>query len=452
MNNASLTKDREMINLEKTTFTNELSTQFLSFVETATSPFHVVKSIEEQLQNNGFEALDFNQTWKLSPGKAYYSIPYGTTLFAFRTPDEISENSAARIIASHIDQPCFKIKPSADVKEHSYHKLNIEAYGGAILNTWLDRPLSIAGKVALRSDHIFSPEVKLIDVDQPLLTIPNLAIHMNKKVNSGVELNKQVDLLPIFSLCSEFEEEDFTFTNYLAEILKVSEEDILDYDLYVYSKEQGCILGAKNELYSCPRIDNLSSVYAQLQALLRGESSEKDFLISIFYDNEEIGSKTKQGADSMLAPIFLKKLLYTFGYSDSDICNFMMNSFLISTDVAHATHPNHRERHDITNLTRINHGVAIKINGNQRYASDTEAIAVIQQICETYAIPYQKYVNRSDIAGGSTLGTILSSWLPIKTVDLGIPILAMHSIRETAGTKDEISLMRLLHAFYSCEK
>lgn len=436
----------------KPTFTNELSTQFLEFVETATSPFHVVKSIEQQLQENGFEPLDFNKTWALSPGKAYYSIPYGTTLFAFRTPDDISDNSAARIIASHTDHPGFKIKPFADVEEHSYHKLNIEAYGGAILNTWLDRPLSIAGKVALRSEHTFAPETRLIDIDRPLLTIPNLAIHMNRKVNSGIELNKQTDLLPLFSLCSEFNEEELTFIEFIADYLNVNAEDILDYDLNVYSKEPGCILGAKKEFYSCPRIDNLSSVYAELQALLRGDHSEKDFLVGIFYDNEEIGSKTKQGADSILAQIFLKKLLYAFGYSDGDIYNFMMNSFLISADVAHATHPNHREKHDITNLTRINHGVAIKINGNQRYASDTEAIAIVQQICEKYAIPYQKYVNRSDIAGGSTLGSILSSWLPVKTVDLGIPILAMHSIRETAGIKDEISLMRLLHAFYSCEE
>lgn len=436
----------------KSNFTKSTITEhFLPFINTATSPYHVVNTCIDELLENDFEELDFHKDWNLIPGHSYFTIPYDTTLFAFRLGSHISEQTIFRITASHTDHPGFRIKPNPELAEKGYLKLNTETYGGAILNTWLDRPLSIAGKVTLKSDRPFSPQKRIIDFKRPLLTIPNLAIHMNRNINSGMELNKQTDMLPLFSMKQEGTEEHDFFLSFLAEELKIDKSEILDFDLYIYNTENSCILGRKQEFLSSPRLDNVTSVYASVQALINAQTPKEDILISAFYDNEEIGSKTKQGADSLLTQIFLEKLYNGLSMSHNSLLNTIMRSFLISADVAHGYHPNHGEKNDLTNIPLLNKGVVLKINSSQKYATDTEAIGIIQQICHAYDIPYQKYVNRSDIAGGGTLGSITSSWLPMKTVDLGIPLLAMHSARETAGIEDELALLNLLYAFYSCD-
>lgn len=423
---------------------------FLDFIQKATSPYQVVATTIDQFQKEGFIPLEFGSPWNLVPGGKYYTKPYDTTVFAFRMPKQVSSHSRFRMCASHTDHPGFRLKPNPDIKERGYWKLNVETYGGVILNTWLDRPLSLAGKVTLKSDDIFKPECRLVDCKQPLLSIPNLAIHMNRNINAGIELNKQVDLLPLFSMSVGTGSEGDDFLSYLAEQLEVDPSNILDFDLYVYNSEVGCVLGKENEFYSAPRLDNLTSVYAGMDALCKADSHPSDIAICAFYDNEEIGSRTKQGADSAITQMLLHKIADACHLSEQQLQDCIYKSFMISTDVAHALHPNHGEKNDITNYTFLNEGVVIKINANQKYATDTEAIGVIQQICEKYQIPYQKFVNRSDIPGGGTLGTITSSWLPMQTVDIGVPILAMHSAREMSGVKDVQYLSSLLFSFFTC--
>lgn len=423
---------------------------FLSFLNHATSPYHTILSCCSHLEESGFESLEFTNSWKLEPDKSYYTILYGTTLFAFHIGNEISEKNAKfHIIASHTDHPGFRIKPFASIHEKGYLKLNTETYGGAILSSWFDRPLSIAGKIVLKSNEIFQPEVQFFDYQQPLLIIPNLAIHLNKKTNSGIELNKQQDMLPILSLEEKTNASKDSFLSFLSKELNVAYEDILDYDLTIYNPEPGCKLGLNLELLSAPRIDNLSSVYASLKALCQTENLHSSIVtVAAFYDNEEIGSSTKQGADSYATQIIMEKIYEGLSFSKNALNNSITKSFLLSADVAHGYHPNYGNKSDPTNHVSLGKGVVLKMNSSQRYATDSEAIGAIMQLCNSFDIPYQKFVNRSDMVGGSTLGSILSSHLPMHTVDLGIPILAMHSARETACEKDLQSLLALCRAFY----
>lgn len=425
----------------------------LQFIKKATSPYHVVKEGITLLEKHGFEKLDLKTPWTLQKGGCYYTAPYDTCLFAFIIGGGIDHTPSFRIGASHTDHPGFRIKPNADLSEKIYCKLNTETYGGPILNTWLDRPLSIAGKVSLRSSHPFSPETKLIDLQKPLLTIPNLAIHLNKTINQGTELNKQTDLCPLFSIKDMKEENDKDiFLSYLSRQMNTTKDHILDYDLYIYNAEEGCLLGAYDDFISSPRLDNLTSVYALLESLIscscQNQVSKKHISLAACYDNEEIGSRSKQGADSMITSIILKKIYQGLHLSNDNFINSVMDSFCISADVAHGLHPNYVSKYDPTNIALLNNGVVLKLNYNQKYATDTEAIAAIQQICHSGNIKYQKFVNRSDQPGGGTLGSILSSWLPIKTADLGVPLLAMHSARELMGIKDQEALSALMRTFF----
>lgn len=426
---------------------------FFNFIKKATSPYHVVSESVALLEQHGFQKLDFTTSWSLHKGGCYYTVPYDTCLFAFTIGQTINNNPSFRIVASHTDHPGFRIKPNPELSEKLYCKLNTETYGGPILNTWLDRPLSVAGKVSLKSSEPFQPNKKLIDFEKPILTIPNLAIHLNKTVNQGVELNRQTELCPLYSMKQDaLDNEEHSFVSYLSKQLSVDMESILDYDLYVYNTEEGCILGTNDDFISSPRLDNLTSIYASISSLIDSIESIglKDHISFVAcYDNEEIGSRSKQGADSMITSILFKKIYEGMALENSNLINSLMNSFCISTDVAHALHPNYSSKYDPTNLAFLNNGVVLKLNYNQKYATDTEAIATIQQICHSKHIKYQKFTNRSDQPGGGTLGSILSSWLPIKTVDLGIPLLAMHSARELMGRKDQQSLHDLINAFFT---
>lgn len=419
----------------------------IEFIETATSPFHVVEKSAATLKEKNFTKLDMKQPWSLTKGENYYVIPYPSTLFAFTVGNDTEESSDFRIIATHTDHPCLMIKPQADMTSNGYRKINTEIYGGPILNTWLDRPLSIAGRVAIASDSIFEPEMRFIDIKKPLLTIPNLAIHMNRDVNKGVELNRQIDMIPIIGLVNDTLNKDNYFMNFLAKELHVEVDSILDFELYIYNTEKGQLIGAEEEFISSPRLDNLTSTYAALRAITDTNRTTGINVIALF-DNEEVGSKTKQGADSTLMTMLLEKIYEGLGFTHARCLEAMMRSMHLSVDVAHAIHPNHAEKSDPTTFAKLNEGIVIKINNNQKYATDAKAVATLQQLCKTHDIKYQKYVNRSDIAGGGTLGSLVSSQIPMLTADLGIPMLAMHSARELMGVKDQTYMNQLLYAFF----
>ena len=422
--------------------------ELMEFIETATSPFHVVAKSATLLKENGFTELDMKQPWSLEKGGTYYTIPYPSTLFAFSVGENTVDSSDFRIVATHTDHPCLMIKPLADMSSNGYRKINTEIYGGPILNTWLDRPLSIAGRVAIASNKIFEPEMRFIDMRKPILTIPNLAIHMNREVNKGVELNRQTDMIPIIGLVNDNLNKDGYFMNFLAKELGVEADKILDFELYIYNSEKGQLVGAEEEFISCPRLDNLTSTYGALLAMTNKNRNDGINVIALF-DNEEVGSKTKQGADSTLMTMLLEKIYEGLGFSHTRCLEAMMRSMHLSVDVAHAIHPNHSEKSDPTTFAKLNEGIVIKINNNQKYATDSKAIATLQQICESGNVKYQKYVNRSDIAGGGTLGSLVSSQIPMLTVDLGIPMLAMHSARELMGVKDQTYMNQLLHTFFT---
>ncbi len=428
--------------------------ELLEYINKATAPYQVVEEGIKKLKATGFLELNMKEKWNLQAGGAYYVMPYATSLFAFTIGGEWKEGQNIRIAAAHTDHPGFRIKPKAEMITGNYFKLDTEVYGAPILNTWMDRPLSIAGRVALKSDNPFYPEMRILDIKKPLLIIPNLAIHINRDVNKGVELNKQTDMIPLFAIKKETRNKDQLtnekqfFIQYLAEQLKVQAEDILDYDMYIYNGEEGSLFGMDQDFISCPRLDNLTSVLALLKGVISGRRCSGINLIAL-YDNEEIGSRSKQGADSAFLNMLLEKVYTGMGINGGNELNeAVADSMLLSVDVAHAVHPNRPEKYDPNNQTVLNGGIVIKIDSNQRYTFDTEAIAIVQQICDKAGVKYQKFVNRSDMPGGGTIGSIISSWLPMKTVDLGVPLLAMHSAREMMGAEDQEHLEKLIHKFF----
>ena len=418
----------------------------LQFIEESVSPFHSVEAGARFLAANGFAELLLDEVWKLKKGGRYYMRVYGSSLIAFavgRNP-----RSGLRIAAAHTDFPCLRVKPAAAVSANGYGKVNVEIYGGMIRSTWMDRPLSLAGKAVLRGKDAFHPQVRLVDFARPLMTIPSLAIHMNRKVNEGVELNPQKDMLPLLTMAAGKEAEADFFLGLLAEELSCRQEEILSYELTVYPVEAGCTLGAKQEFISSPRLDNLTSVKACLSGLVHAVKPDGIEAAALF-DNEEVGSRTKQGAGSLLLPMLLERLYLGLGYTREAYLQDVAGGFMLSVDVAHAMHPNVPEKNDITNKPVLNGGVALKIASSQAYAGDGEAAAVAAALCRQAKIPYQYFVNRSDEKGGATLGSILSALLPMRTMDIGVPILAMHSVREMMGNEDQAYLEALVQTFFS---
>lgn len=426
---------------------NAVISNLKDFVTEATSPYHVVAKSKQILDESGFTELPFGSAWNLEQGGRYYTIPYGTTLYAFTIGKEPSNLPSLRIAAAHTDHPCFHVKPLPEMKEHSYLKINTETYGGPIINTWLDRPLSVAGKVCLKSDVIMQPKTVLFDAKVPLLTIPNLAIHMNREVNKGVELNKQTDINPLIGLFNQTLNDKSYFVDYLARELQVEPDNILDFDLTIYCCEEPDTIGMNQEFFSSPRLDNLTSVVACLNGIVR-DNNEKDIHVIALYDNEEIGSRTKQGADSSLTSMLLEKIYTGIGHGRANLYNAYFNSMILSVDVAHCLHPNFIGKNDPTSYCELGKGIVFKLDSTQKYSYDTEAIAILEQICHANDVSYQKFVNRSDATSGSTLGSLISSWIPIKTVDIGVPLLAMHSARELMGTQDQIELEKVIDGFF----
>lgn len=427
----------------------------IDYINKSVTPFHAVKEAETLLKEAGFEELPFYGNWNVVPGGGYYVEVYGKTLAAFTLGENVRDGKNPgtvnlRAAAAHTDYPCLHIKPKAEMASGRYLKLNTEVYGGPILNTWFDRPLSVAGRVAVRSGKVFEPEIRLIDSRRPIAVVPNLAIHMNREVNGGVEIKKQTDLPALLGELTDGWNKDSFFLQYLAGQLDVPTEDILDFDLYLYSLEEGCLLGFREEYISAPRLDNLTSCYAAVQAIIKNRR-KSGINAAILYDHEEIGSRSKQGADSAVFTMLLEKLYEAADLGGIRLREDILSGFLLSADVAHALHPNRPEKYDPVNQALMNDGVVIKINSGQKYTFDTEAVASVQQLCDQAGIKYKKFVNHSDQAGGGTLGPIISSWLPMKTVDIGVPMLAMHSARELMGMQDQEHITRLIGEFYRQE-
>jgi aspartyl aminopeptidase len=422
--------------------------ELVDFLYESPTAFHAVESVKSMLSPLGFKELKEEEKWDLVKGGKYYIVKNESAIVAFTVGEGEIEENGFKIIGSHTDSPTFRVKPSPEiVSESSYVKLNTEVYGGPILNTWLDRPLSLAGRVVLRSENPLYPQIRLVNIKKPILIIPNLAIHMNRNVNSGVELNKQKDMLPMLSLVNETLEKDKYMLNTLAAELSVAAEDIMDFDLFLYEYEKGSIIGLNNEFVSSGRLDDLAMVHASVTALCRSEAG-KSTNIAACFDNEEVGSSTKQGADSELLPSILERIAICLGKNREDYYRALAKSFMISADLAHAVHPNAGEKHDPINRPVINRGPVIKINANQSYTTDSVSAAVYEQLCRRAGVPVQKFVNRSDERGGSTIGPISSTHLHIRSVDIGTPILAMHSVRELGGTMDHTYVTRSFEEFY----
>lgn len=420
--------------------------KLFEILEKGTSQFHVVEATREQLCKNGFEEVSLKDNWDLKKGGKYMMVHHGSSIFAFTIGSEFEAEDGYRIAASHGDFPGFRLKPNAGVEAGGYLQLNTETYGGAILSSWLDRPLSVAGRVILKSDNVFAPEVRLVDLKRPVLLIPNLAIHFNREMNKGVELRKQVEMLPIYGTSSEELTKD-AFLNAIAEELGVEASKILDYELTIYNTDKPVCVGLQEEFVSAPRLDNITSTQALIEGITANTRTKGINMMCVF-DHEEIGSRSKQGAASTILPHIIEKIYLSMGYSLLDCKNAMEDSLFMSVDVSHAYHPNYGAKYDITNKHVMNKGFAIKEACSQSYATDSEAIAIVQQICDQEGIAYQKFVNHSDSVGGGTLGAISSAILPVRTVDMGVPLWGMHSSRETMGVKDYESLVKFLTAYY----
>lgn len=424
------------------------TSEFLSFLDRGVSPAHAVANAAALLSSCGFSALGYGEPWTLTPGGKYYVPVFDNSLVAFALSQHVCASDGIRIAASHTDWPCLHIKPEPELLSGGCLRLNIEPYGGAIYASWLDRPLSLAGTVALRGRDPLHPEVRLVSWDRPVLTIPNLAVHMNREVNNGVALKANVDLLPICRTAERTWSKDGYLLSKLAERLCVLPEEILSFDLCAFNAEKSERIGFEEDLLSAPRLDNLTSVYGCIRALADSPCS-RGINVAVLYDNEEIGSNTKQGADSAMLGSILEKLCLSLGLDRAAFLDACANGMLLSCDVAHAAHPNHMEKLDPVCQSVMNGGVTLKMNFNQRYPTDAVSVAIVEQLCRDYSIPVQRFMNRADLRGGGTIGAMASALLGMRAVDVGVPILAMHSARELMGIRDEESLTRLIAAFYS---
>lgn len=512
-----------------------LANELLDFINNSPTMYNAVLYSEEYLKNNGFKKLDLKKKWEILVNGRYYTTLGSSGIVAFVVNGNNIEEDGFRIIGSHTDSPTFKIKPNPEIKVNNQVKLNVEPYGGMIISSWFDRPLSIAGRVLIRNwKNAFKPEEKIIDIKKPVCIIPNLAIHMNRDVNSGYKYNKQDDVMPLIletgetldredylkklvireiekdkvykdnnNIANAAEDEYLEYANVRAirERIKAESErplepdDILDYELYLYECEKGSLIGENEEFISVGRLDNLASVHSSLRALVDSanakevgkkasdelrraiteigsaessisrdygiyDSSVNNTLLREYHgfcgvnmvaasDNEEVGSMTKEGADSETLGNILERICIGLGKSREDMFVGIENSFMISADLAHAVHPNKSDKADPTNRPLFGKGPTIKLNAGKAYASDAYSVAVYKEICRKNKVPFQSFVNRSDMRGGSTIGSITASHISMPIVDVGIPILAMHSIRELANVEDYMGYYKSMLGFFN---
>lgn len=415
--------------------------ELLDFLYKSPVAYNAIESIKKYLNNEGFIELFESEDFNLELGKNYYITRNGTSIIAFKLPIVIN-NYGFNIIASHSDSPCYKVKPNVNLKTSVYNKISVEPYGGMIHSSWFDRPLSLAGRVILNDNgKIITKEV---NIDRPLLSITNVPIHMNRTVNDGYKYNAAIDMQPL--LTQELEKVDLK--ELISNELMIPVDSVLNYDLYLCSKEKGYIWGLNNEYFSSPRIDNLECAFTSLKGFISANNS-KNINIYACFDNEEVGSGTRQGADSSFLEDILKRINEELGFNESKYLRAIASSFMVSADNAHALHPNHPELYDSLNNVLMNKGIAIKNNAAQSYATDGLSSALFTEILKRVDVPYQYFTNRADLRGGGTLGNISSKHVSLLCVDIGLPQLAMHSINETAGVKDVEYAIRAFKEFYS---
>lgn len=419
-----------------------VSKELAQFLEGSPSCFHAVENMKKPLLNENFVELQENQKWHIQPGGRYFVTRNGSSLIAFTIPQHGFKGM--RIMASHGDSPTFKIKENPELEtDGHYIRLNVERYGGMLCAPWFDRPLSVAGRVIIKDPSSGSFISKLVNIDRDLVLIPNLAIHMNREANNGYKYNAQKDMLPLYGDLAA----KGTFMQTIAEAAGAAESDILGHDLFLYNREKASIWGASGEFISCGRLDDLQCAFASLKGFLTGDRQEY-MAVHCVLDNEEVGSVTKQGAASTFLYDTLTRVHDCLGLTREDYLIHLADSLMISADNAHAVHPNHTEKADPSNRPYINEGIVIKFNANQKYCTDGVSAAIFRDICRTADVPVQTFVNRSDMAGGSTLGNISNTQVALHTVDIGLPQLAMHSPYETAGVKDTEYLIRAAREFF----
>ncbi|MCF0195510.1 MAG: M18 family aminopeptidase [Bacteroidaceae bacterium] len=423
--------------------------ELIDFLNASPVNFLAVEEVKKQLAGAGFRYVSLADEWQgLKAGDMVMTSKNDSSVYAVRIGRKPMAEVGFKLICAHCDSPTFRIKPQAEMAgEGNVIRLNVEVYGGPIMSTWFDRPLSLAGRVMMRGESPLAPVTRLLHIKKPLIVIPNLAIHFNRQVNDGVKLSKQKDMLPLMEVSALIEEglgRDEMLLHVIARELKVKVEDIIDFDLYLYDTTPACTVGLDDELVSAGRLDDLSMVHAGLTALMEAEVSDQTQVLAIF-DNEETGSMTKQGAQS---PV-LRNILLRIAGDELALVRAVENSFMVSADNAHAFHPNYAEKYDPTNHPVMGGGPVVKINAAQKYATDARSSAIFKEICRKAGVPCQTFVNHSDVAGGSTLGNILTSSLPLSGVDMGNPIWAMHSVRETASALDHKYCIQAFRAFYN---
>ena len=424
--------------------------RLMNFLDASPVNFLAVKNIAGELEKAGFRHVDPRMPLGcIKAGDKLYVTKNDSSIYAFHIGTQPLAEAGFRMICAHCDSPTFRIKPNAEMLcEGGMVKLNTEVYGGPIMSTWFDRPLTLAGRVIVKGNDMLSPKTLLMHVKRPLLQISNLAIHFNRQVNDGVKLSKQKDVLPLLGMVTDELERGNMLTNIICSELNINKEDILDFDLYLADSTPACTFGVHDELISSGRLDDLSMCFAGLEALLAAPLTDTTKVLAIF-DNEETGSQTKQGAGSPFLASMLKRIAMAQSGSEEAYWQAVERAFMISADNAHAWHPNYPEKFDPTNHPVLGGGPVIKFNAAQKYASDAVSAAVFAEICREAGVPCQRFVNHSDVAGGSTLGNILASSIPLRGVDMGNAILAMHSCRETGSVADHCYCVAAFTRFFS---
>ena len=423
--------------------------RLLDFLNASPVNFLAAKNIASYLEQAGYRRLDPQMPiGEVKAGDKLYVTKNDSSVYAFHIGRKSLADAGFRLICAHCDSPTFRIKPNAEMTcEGGIVKLNTEVYGGPIMSTWFDRPLTIAGRVIVRGEDALHPKTQLLHVKRPLLQISNLAIHFNREVNDGVKLSKQKDMLPILGVVTSELERGSLLMNVICGELNIKQEDIIDFDLYLADATPACTFGVHDEFLSSGRLDDLSMCFAGLEAMIATETIDTTKVLAIF-DNEETGSQTKQGAGSPFLSMMLKRIALAQSGSEEAFYQAVERAFMISADNAHAWHPNYSEKYDPTNHPVLGGGPVIKFNAAQKYASDAVSAAIFAEICREAGVPCQRFVNHSDVAGGSTLGNILASSIPVRGVDMGNAILAMHSCRETGSTADHIYCVKAFTKFF----
>lgn len=428
--------------MEENTFIN-VSKDMMTFIDRNPSAYHVTAGFRELLDDSGFVSLNEKDRWKLISGGKYYVTRNDSSIIAFRMPVQESFSNF-QIAAAHSDSPAFKVKENPEmVSDNNYVSLNVEKYGGMLMAPWFDRPLSVAGRVVIKEGTVLKPV--LVNVDRDLCIIPNLAIHMNREANTGLNYNAQKDMIP---LVGEAESKGI-FDSIVADAAQTDKESVVSRDLFLYNRQPGTIWGADNEFISAPRLDDVMCAYSCMMALIDSDDSNQESVaVCAVFDNEEVGSSTKQGADSTFLSDVLMRIALCAGKDNEDYIRACAGSFMLSADNAHAVHPNYPEKADPTNRPHMNKGIVIKYNANQKYTTDAISAAIFKEICKRAGVPTQEFANRSDIPGGSTLGNIANCHVSMNTVDIGLAQLAMHSPFETAGIMDTEYMIKAVKEFY----